>query len=226
MISMTPAGVSASEVTAKPQVGSRAVVGNDATILADIYKDDVNLAIWQRDFSETLRASVDNVLKRNPSVAMTVTPQSTAQALSESLGLSDRTGLIQEATDLVDMFCELFALKRVGLRLRVLTQAMCPKFHVDRVPCRLVTTFQGSGTQWLDHSAVDRSKLGRRIDGRSDHQAGLYSSEDDVRRLGCGDVALLKGELWEGNESRGVVHRSPDVSDGSKRLLFTLDFCE
>ena len=54
----------------------------------------------------------------------------------------------------------LFELKSVGLRLTALGHAMCPRFHVDRVPCRLATTYFGSATEWLPHDRVNRSKLG------------------------------------------------------------------
>lgn len=56
---------------------------------------------------------------------------------------------------MVDMFCCLFELKRAGLRLTVLDRAMCPRFHVDRVPCRLVTTYLGAATEWLPHTVAD-----------------------------------------------------------------------
>jgi len=100
---------------------------------------------------------------------------------------------------------------------------MCPKFHVDRVPCRLVTTYSGTATQWLPHQSVDRTKLGTGSNGKSDEVSGLYH-RNDMRQLSVGDVALLKGESWSGNEGAGLVHRSPGLADGEKRLLLTLDF--
>jgi len=70
---------------------------------------------------------------------------------------------------------------------------------------------------------VDRSKLGRGSKGLSDLESGLYRGAGDIEQLQRGDVALLKGELWEGNETAGLVHRSPAVSPGESRLLLTLD---
>ena len=133
------------------------------------------------------------------------------------------TPLSEDIAELVDMFCCLFDLGRVGLRLTVLDKAMCPKFHVDKVPCRLVTTYQGSATDWLPHNKVDRSKLGHGSEGKPDEQSGLFSKMDDIQHLTAGDVALLKGESWEGNEGAGLVHRSPSLSAGESRLLLTLD---
>jgi len=45
-----------------------------------------------------------------------------------------------------------------------------------------------------------------------------------LQQLTTGDVALLKGESWVGNEGYGLVHRSPNLENQKKRLLLTLDF--
>lgn len=124
------------------------------------------------------------------------------------------------------MYCCLLGLQRAGLRLTTLDRAMCPRFRVDRVPCRLVTTYQGIATEWLQHSDVDRQHLGVRDSNASDKAVGLYQHETDIQQLACGDVAILKGELWTGNEGAGLVHRSPAVPVGQNRLLLTLDFSD
>lgn len=201
--------------------------GNDPAILADVYCEETNIAVWQRKLSASVEDSVANLLAQNSSfqTALTVSPERALPGIRESLGDSGQAGLSEDIAELVEMFCCLFGLGRAGLRLAVLDHAMCPRFHVDRVPCRLVTTYRGPATEWLPHGVVDRSKLGRRCSPRPDAQSGVLRSKDDVRQLRGGDVALLKGELWEGNEHAGLVHRSPAVSGGESRLLLTLDFC-
>ena len=204
----------------------RASQGSEPEILGDIYLEETNMVIWQRELSETLKNSVDIFAKANPTFqsSMTVTPQTVFSSISESLADSSQQELCENITELVDMFCYLFELKRVGLRLTVLNRAMCPKFHVDRVPTRLVTTFQGIATEWLPHQAVNREKLGLGSNGKPDSESGLYKNSQDIQQLRCGEVALLKGELWEGNENAGLVHRSPALSADKSRLLLTLDF--
>lgn len=92
------------------------------------------------------------------------------------------------------MFCYLFDLKQTGLRLAALDNAMCPKFHVDKIPCRLVTTYHGVATQWLPHHVADRSKLGSGSNGLPDDETGLHPHQKHIQQLNDGDVALLKGE--------------------------------
>ena len=206
----------------------RAVQSHDPGILTDIYLEETDIAIWQRELSETLKKSVDAFLKSKPAfqATMIVTPQTVFSCVNESIGSTTQSELSENIAELVDMFCCLFELKRTGLRLGALDRAMCPKFHVDRVPCRLVTTYQGIATEWLPHQVVDRTKLGLGSNGLADNESGLYQQQDDIQRLGSGDVALLKGKHWEGNENAGLVHRSPALPERNHRLLLTLDFAD
>jgi hypothetical protein len=47
---------------------------------------------------------------------------------------------------------------------------------------------------------------------------------DNIQRLQAGEVAILKGEKWLGNEGAGLVHRSPMTAPGERRLLLSLDW--
>lgn len=206
----------------------RAVQGSDPRILTEIYRSSTNIAIWQRDLSATLTESVDSFVNSNPGfqASMTVAPATVLGSLSDAMGDRGQTELQENIAELVDMFCYLFELKRVGLRLTALDRAMCPKFHVDKVPCRLITTFQGIATEWLPHQVVNRQKLGLGSQGKPDSESGLYQHRRDIQQLSCGDVGLLKGELWQGNENAGLVHRSPALTENQRRLLLTLDFSD
>ncbi len=86
-----------------------------------------------------------------------------------------------------------------------------------------MTTYLGSATQWLSNNDVDRRKLGAGSHGKPDHLSGIYPNEASINQLSSGDVALLKGSGWEGNEALGLVHRSPEVLPNERRLLLTLD---
>lgn len=207
-------------------VSRNAASGLEPGIFTRIYERETKIAIWQREITTAVRDAAAELLASTPKfqAAMTVSPQNSATGIRDLLTADSHPALCTDIAELVDMFCCLFDLKRAGLRLTVLNHAMCPRFHVDRVPCRLVTTYEGSATEWLPHHAVNRTKLGARSNGQADRQSGLYRSEKHIQKLSDGDVALLKGELWEQNENAGLVHRSPVVSPGEKRLLLTLDF--
>ena len=205
----------------------RGIVSSDANVLASVYEGEINLAIWRRTLSSKLKKSVSAVLEseHNLRTSIIVSPINAHQLLSKELASkSQYNALTNDISDLVDMFCCLFDLEAVGLRLASLEQPMCPRFHIDHVPCRLITTYQGDATEWIPDHLVDRSKLGAGNQGLPDQQSGIFQSPAHIQHLMAGDVALLKGESWDGNENGGLVHRSPTLKNKQQRLILTLDF--
>ena len=212
--------------TAAPQVLSREVaMGNDLVVLTEIYRPDVNIAIWQRRLTPEVDTAAQALLESDCTIEFgkVVAPKAVASALSYDVP-ELQNALTADVVELFDIFCCLFNLKEAGLRLRTLDRAMCPKFHVDRVPCRLISTYGGAGTEWLRHEHVDRSRLGPSGPAKATGRPPAYSDEQDIQTLESGHVGLMKGEAWPGNEGAGLVHRSPAVESGSHRLLLTIDF--
>ncbi len=185
--------------------------------LADIYQPDVTIAIWQRQLSHSITHYAMHLMAVSPTwqTRFVQKPSCVAQQLECELPLSEsRPAFIEDVAQVVDMFSCLFELDHVGVRMAVLSRAMCPKFHVDHVPCRLISTYAGAGTEWHPPEHVHRLECG-----------GVSPRPGTTTQcLGFGDVALLKGEAWEGNEGRGLVHRSPSATACTKRLVLTLDF--
>ena len=202
----------------------RSATSDNVDVLSEIYRDDTNIAIWQRQLSDSVKDTVNQLIDNDITISSTVQPDTVISTLTDNRLSITNPSLSELVFELVDTFCRLFEQSHVGLRISTLHNAMCPKFHVDRLPCRLVTTLHGVGTEWLPHDVVDRSKLGTGSLGLPDDRSGLYNSSTDIQQLTTGDVALLKGELWKGNEGAGLVHRSPTVCPSEKRVLLTLDF--
>jgi hypothetical protein len=119
-------------------------------------------------------------------------------------------GAAQELGFLVEIFGELLGCPRIGLRLEVLDRAMCPRWHRDHNGIRLLCTWLGPGTEWLDDGAVPIT------------DPALPSADASRGRAAPFDLVLLKGSLWQGNAGRGAIHRSPDPS-GTTRCLVALD---
>ncbi|MCF2947503.1 DUF1826 domain-containing protein [Paraglaciecola aquimarina] len=220
-----------SQVVLKEQTKNNIIMrfanSTEPSVLTDIYDDSVNLALWQRDLSSEIKADVAQFigaakhLDRSAFIRAKHIEEDIRDELKRTT-LGD--AFISNTSELVDMFCTLFDLDQVGFRIRLLDLPMCPRFHIDRVPCRLVTTFSGQGTQWLDGNNIDRGKLGHGSQGLDDSESGLYSATSSIENMTAGDVALLKGSAWIGNEETAIVHRSPPYKSAEKRLLLTLDF--
>lgn len=201
--------------------------GTEASVLTHIYQPTHNMVVWQRSVSSTLKAGISTFFHQNSrfQYSHTLTPSKAESTLVKALAdFPCAVELSQNIAELVDMFCCLFDLGQTGLRLAMLDKAMCPRFHVDHVPCRLVTTFVGVGSEWLEEPGLDRTRLGAGNNGLPDHASGLFPNTAHIQRAKEGDVLLLKGERWEGNEGFGIVHRSPNINANDKRLVLTLDF--
>ncbi len=197
--------------------------------MSTIYQPDINICLIQRSVDAGLETFVGHLLSGNNPVSFVENIAPTVfdffQLIPQARHLPGYRDFCLDIAHLTAAFSELFDLKRVGLRLRTLDQPMCPRFHVDSITCRLVCTYGGVGTEWLEDAYVDRRLLGRASAGLKDEESGLILDLDAFGTMRAYAVGLLKGSAWEGNEQHGAVHRSPGVTHQlPRRLLLTLDF--
>lgn len=142
-------------------------------------------------------------------------------------GLPDRPGRERLADDLAaltELYGDLLGCAAVGLRLEVVGHAMCPRFHVDHVGIRMLCTYRGPGTEWLDEACAERAFLGARSGGLPDAVSGMIRDPAGIHAVPPCAIALLKGDLWQGNAGRGIIHRSPSVTaEQAPRVLVAID---
>jgi len=202
------------------------ILDDDPVVLSGIYGTEVNLAIWDRRLPADIVAAASKFVERYPGYRLSkVVPSANAsESLREEFkGDHQLDVLINDICQLIEMFGLLFDLDFIGVRLSVLDRAMCPRFHVDHVPCRLITTYFGNGTEWLENNPHNRSLLKANVTKQT-CQKSVQEQETNSRHIPTGNVALMKGENWEGNENKGLIHRSPEVNPSEQRLILTLDF--
>jgi len=203
---------------AQRPVDIRQICGESPKVMAEIFHDGVNMAVWQR----RLPAQLEDFAALVISLGQPLADQRVVEVsehepvllpglLPEAADLHGYEAFVADVTWLVSAYTCLLGARRVGLRLRVLQGAMCPRFHVDNVPVRLLTTYVGPGSDWLEEGAIEREGL---------HLAS--APVDNIQQLKTGDVAVLKGEKWIGNEGAGLIHRSP--ASHQPRLLLSLDW--
>jgi len=97
----------------------------------------------------------------------------------------------------------------VAIRLEVIETNACRKFHADHVTARLICSYAGPGTQWID----DRDAMAL--------AGGADPATLTVRQVATGDVALFKGH---DRSETPIVHRSPPIAGtGTRRLVLVID---
>lgn len=188
--------------------------------VADICTPGLNMVYLPRALPVAVGAAVARQLQHGRGERRIVT----TAANPDPGGLlfdADAAALHADWCLLIDIYATLTGATTLGLRLHVLTGAMCPRFHTDRVGLRLICTYAGAGTEWLADEHVRRDRLGHRADGLHDTDSGAVCGP--IQRMSAGAIALLKGEAWPGHEGRGCVHRSPAADDDTPRLIFTID---
>ena len=199
------------------------VFGDTPAVLGDALIDGVNLAVWQRQLPSHIVDFAQALLALNEPLAesLTIEPDAHGAVQMPTLaaayqGIAGHAGFVADVAWLASAYACLLEAKRIGVRLRVLDKPMCPRFHVDHVPLRLITTYAGAGSEWLREEAMPRHRLG---------EPGAEPSDAaSIEQLSAGEVALFKGEKWLGNEGAGIIHRSPSASPTMKRLILTLDW--
>ena len=219
-----------SETIQDPSVLNRTSYFTDSSLeLSKIYDEKINILIWKRVINDKLLNASEYVLSKHPELAISevIKPEEIKEILIQEIDSSEEvTSLSKDISEIVKLFCMLFNVNSVWLRLDAIDKPMCPRFHTDYLKCRLVSTYKGPATQWIPHNLVNHSKLGSGNEGKSDKESGLFLKDEDIKQLNIGDIGLLKGEAWEGNQGGGIVHRSPHSEDSKQRLYMTIDFVD
>ena len=204
------------------------IFNKKSIVLSDIFKNENNISLWNRELDRAISLGAKEIINDNLefNFSKVLKYDEINETLVSRLGQSqNKIFLFNDISNLTELFCNMFELKNVWLRMGISTKATCPRFHVDYLKCRLLTTYYGPGTEWLPNELIDRSKLKFNQKSSTD-QDGLFSSKTHIKQLATGDVALLKGELWSGNKGQGLVHRSPYYKQKYRRLYLTIDFSD
>jgi hypothetical protein len=194
--------------------------------LIRIFDSRIQVVRWQRQEDQVIRTYFQHALTSGALGGGFRTIIGAGERLRPTFlpNLPGQNIIVDDICQLSDIYSELLGCDAVGLRLEVLHSAMCPRFHVDRTGIRLACAYLGSGTEWIDDRWVDRSRLGLGSNGLSDEASGLFDHRTTVEAAAPFDVVIFKGLLWQGNNERGAIHRSPAVVPGSgPRVLLVID---
>ncbi len=168
-------------------------------------------AIWQRQTPPHIQSWLDRLdPDRLPRGRVILRPAAVSQTVAHLCDMSglpsgpERDWLASDIATLTDVFATLMSPRFLRLRLDVVTNNACRKFHIDAISARLICTYRGTGTQY-----------------------GISTDGADPTRVFTvqrGAPILLRGTLWPEQPPSGLLHRSPPIEDtGETRLVLVLD---
>ncbi|WP_420546872.1 DUF1826 domain-containing protein [Curvivirga sp.] len=110
----------------------------------------------------------------------------------------------------IEKFCEVMEVENLAFWLG--SKRGCRRYHVDKVPMRMLVTYAGKGTEWVPDEAVDRKAYEK---GAKNDEIILDGSMREFMQPW--DVALFYG----GDD--GILHRTPDDAFEHSSILMRLD---
>lgn len=177
------------------------------------------ISIMQRELHPLVAIGFERLdLSRLPELRLSGTREVLGREIAGSLSKAPclpalfADWLTQDIDALIRLFGEVTGCAESLVRLGVVRDDACSRFHTDNVRYRLVTTYRGPGTQWISPKHADLL------------QDGSQASPDIVRQLGTGWVALIRGRKDADATTPAILHRSPSVrTTGITRLFLSID---
>lgn len=168
-------------------------VDSDIVVLAEERPEELDLAIGP------VVQSLPNFEKR-ASLTRVQSHATVSSALSE-MGLASEQ-LVSQMVGHIELFANLFEQEKMEVRIELTDRQSCPKFHCDNVFVRMLVTYYGPTTEFIDHR-----------------------EPEIIFRAPLSTVVFLKGHKHPTYQDR-ILHRSPEFTNGVKRLTMILNFCD
>lgn len=198
----------------------RQVISDQLGDFAAFYDEDVEVVSVTRPQARTCETLSKRLIRSRQALRLQWVqpvddPDAAASQLPATTDPEVHTVLLDQVAEASEMLGELLGCERVGIRLESLNAPMCPRFHADHVPCRMLITLSGLGTEWIANGDVDWA-----VFADLNTMAPPIQANRQIQQMATGHWSLLKGGAWKDGFG-GVVHRSPHGV--GERLLLTLD---
>ncbi len=166
--------------------------------LTAIHRPDCPAVIWERRQDTGLQLWLKALAPKNLPRVRGITPRTHAHEViayaienSGAPNCAERRALIDDASNLANVFSDVLDTRYLRLRFDVVTGNVCRKFHIDAVTARFVCTYRGTGTQY--------------------GLAGELEEPVDVFTVPTCTPILMRGTLWPVVADKGFRHRSPPI---------------
>ena len=198
-----------------------ALVSQQSEVLEALASADADIAVWRRTLPADVSAALDAWARSGASPCGAPFYAGASDLSPWLYGLEDaaaRAWLERDIDGLVQRFVRALDTEAVRLVLGVVSDDKCRKFHVDNLRMRMICTYVGPGTEWVDDPWVRREALTYDVSGAATNR-GIVRDLDRVEHANAGDVLWVRGKGWRPGPFGGV-HRSPSLhGSGRVRLV-------
>jgi hypothetical protein len=209
------------------------LVSKQPAVLQRIATSGINLCVWARPAEAQAAVAVNAILSARNRLRLDLaapTPERIAACIIECLirpAPRVREAVLHLTKDialLATKFGTVADIRHPRVRLTRVEDNCCALFHVDNLRLRMLCTYAGAGTQWLENHDVRRAQLGTQGRTLPEATQAIVVDPAAIHTIPGWHVAVLKGGGWPGEERTGVVHRSAPVSNSaSHRLVLCVD---
>ena len=169
------------------------------SVLLRVREPETGLALWRRPTRVGLHRAIGALVAADRfCLTAEGDPGSASRALMRDLPVAGRA-LEQDVAILARLFATVTQAAAVRLRLEHVNDNACRRHHVDAVRLRLLCTYAGPGTEWVDAAGENR-------------------------RMPRFQVGIFKGSAYPDAAPR-VWHRSPPVEHLPPRSRSLLLLC-
>lgn len=182
------------------------LVSNASDVLERLTSDDSDIVVLEEERHGEFDLDIGPVVQSMPnfekraSLTRDQSQAAVSSALSE-MGLASEQ-LESQMLEHIELFAKLFEQEKMEVRIELTDRQSCPKFHCDNVFVRMLVTYCGPTTEFIDHR-----------------------EPEIIFRAPLSSVVFLKGHKHPTYQDR-ILHRSPEFTDGVKRLTMILNFCD
>lgn len=192
------------------------IFGATPEALLRIRQAVVSLAVWERSMPPAVACWLDQKPPETWPTARfrcrsTEARQQVMEAFANHADGNSAECLVlkEDIIAQIERFSRICSAPWLEVRLEVISSNACAKFHADNVSVRLLTTYRGPATEWLDPALADEACC------------PAHAPEAAVRQLSRFAVALIKGRKARSRSGPLVLHRSPPI-EGSGQTRFFL----
>ncbi len=200
------------------------------SFLNAIRLNSVNMAIWKRSPIPICQEAVEALLTVPYAVALDENPADherlgnrVAGLVGRNASLSSARALAEDIWQLASLFRNLADTNHARVRLERIEDDGCLLFHADTLRLRMLCTYAGPGTEWVENENARFDQLG--LQGRSVEAANraIVIDESQIRHLPPWHVAVFSGRLRE--DTPPLIHRSAPVpTEKEHRIRLCIDF--